>query len=170
MPRRPGLLRGLLLVSIYAPLQSQALERARFNTAFAAFTHELDLQRPTLLLGDFNGTLDGRTPCNLLAQLLGPGGAWVDLHALHGTAPLEPTFHSAATSRSRAGSSRIDLILASRSALPFIKQVEVLGHIQDGGHSPVIATLCLSQPLAICWQSPRPRPPALRPGAGGGSR
>ena len=161
VPRRPDLPRGLLLVSVYAPLQSQEVERRRFNAAFATFTHELDLQQPTLLLGDFNGSLGSRDPCPLLAQLLGPGGAWVDLQAAHSTAPLEPTYHSAATSRCRSGSSRIDLILASCSALPLVTSIAVLAHIQDGGHSPVIATLRLSQPLALCWQCPRPRPPAV---------
>ena len=161
VPRRPDLPHGLLLVSVYAPLQTQESERRRFNAAFAAFTHELDLQRPTLLLGDFNGTLGGRNPCPLLAQLLGPGGAWVDVQATFATTPLEPTFHSTATTRSRSGASRIDLILASRSALSLVRRIEVLSHIQDGGHSPVVVSLRLQQPLALCWQSPRPRPPAL---------
>ena len=83
VPCRRGLPRGLLLVSVYAPLPSQEVERRRFNAAFTAFTHELDLQRPTFLLGDFNGTLGGRTPCPLLAHLLGPGGAWVDLQGTY---------------------------------------------------------------------------------------
>ena len=75
--------------------------------------------------------------------------------------PLEPTYYSVATSRCSSGSSRIDLILASHSALPLVTSVDVLAHIRDGGHSPVVATLQLSQPLSLCWQCPRPRPPAM---------
>ena len=128
LPRRPDLPHGLLLVSVYAPLQSQATERRRFNMAFAAFTHELDLQRPTLLMGDFNGTIGGTNSCSLLAHLLGPAGAWVDIHSSSTPNP-EPTYHCAATSRCRGSSSRIDLILASRSAVPLVQHVKVLSHI-----------------------------------------
>ena len=39
LPPRPGLPRGLLLVSVYAPLHTQPLERARFVSAMLAFTH-----------------------------------------------------------------------------------------------------------------------------------
>jgi exonuclease III len=132
IPPRPHLPLGLLLVSLYAPLHTQETERLRFDAALAAFTHELDLQRPTLLLGDFNDTIGGREPCPLLAQLTGPGGAWVDLQQVFASHPLEPTYHSVATSRCNSGSSRIDLILASRSALPFVRHVDVLSQIRDG--------------------------------------
>ena len=49
----------------------------------------LDLQVPTLLLGDFNGSVDPtrdysageqRTVCPVLSRLLGPGGPLIDLH------------------------------------------------------------------------------------------
>ena len=33
-----------------------ALERSRYTLAMLQFTHELDMQVPTLLLGDFNGS------------------------------------------------------------------------------------------------------------------
>ena len=79
---RPGLPHGLLLLSVYAPLQAQA-ERRAFDTEFAAMTFALDMQVPTLLLGDFNGSINPtddyqsasgsrRPPCALLAELLGP--------------------------------------------------------------------------------------------------
>ena len=61
--------------------------------------HALDMQIPTLLLGDFNGALfperdflstsgSRRAVCPLLAHLLGPGGAWLDVHAILPDAPL----------------------------------------------------------------------------------
>ena len=141
--RRPGLPNGLLMVSVYAPLQTQEVERRRFNAAFAAFTHELDLQRPTLLLGDFNGTVGGRNSCSLLAHLLGPGGAWIDLHFTFVVGPLRPTYHCVETSRCSSGSSRIDFILASRSAIPLVRHIEVLDHIRDSDHRLLVATLQL---------------------------
>ena len=49
LPPRPGLPRGLLLVSLYAPLQSQPIDRDRFVLAMQQFTHTLDMQQPTLL-------------------------------------------------------------------------------------------------------------------------
>ena len=151
----------MLLVRLYAPLRTQEAERQRFDAALAAFTHALDLQRPTLLLGDFNGNIGGRDPCPLLVQLTGPGGAWVDLQQVFASHPLEPTYHSVATSRCSSGSSRIDFILASRSALPLVRHAAVFSHIRDGGHCPLVATLHLSQPLPIVWQRPRPQLPAL---------
>ena len=93
--------------------------------------------------------------------MIGPGGAWVDLQQVFASHPLEPTFHSVATSRCNSGTSRIDLILASKSALPFVRQVKVLSQIRDSGHCPVMSTLQLSQSLAIEWQRPRPQLPPL---------
>ena len=86
LPPRRGLPSGLLLLSIYAPLSTQVTERTRFDSAFLELTHTLDMQIPTFLLGDFNGSIcpsrdfrasssQHRLPCPLLASLLGPGGA-----------------------------------------------------------------------------------------------
>ena len=83
LPPRAGLPHGLLLFSVYAPLQERQLatERARFVDAMLAVTHALDMQVPTLIMGDFNGALvpaqdcrgtHPRPPCPLLSQLLGP--------------------------------------------------------------------------------------------------
>ena len=168
IPARSGLPRGLLLLSVYAPLQDRthAAERARFAEALLALTHTLDMQVPTLLMGDFNGVLlpardchgaTSRPPCPLLADLLGPGGAWLDVHATLMPTPLPWTFHS--LGESQDGASRIDLVLANHSAMPLIRSAEVLSDIRDGGHSPVIVTLQLQTPLALDWRQPRPRLP-----------
>ncbi len=37
--------------SVYAPLQTQTVERVWFNLVFSEFTHGLDLQAPTCCLG-----------------------------------------------------------------------------------------------------------------------
>ncbi len=85
LPPRPGLPRGLLLLSLYAPLSTQAVDRERFALAMVELTYTLDMQVPTLLLGDFNGTLcpardtasgvhyNHLPVCPLLTALLGPG-------------------------------------------------------------------------------------------------
>ena len=162
----------MLLFSIYAPLAEHDLEveRSQFATSFIEFTHQLDLQIPTLLLGDFNGSFcpsrdflnsaRQRPPCPLLSHLLGPGGAWIDTHATLTEPPLAWTFRMEDTSGLRAAS-RIDLILANQAALPLLHSVEVLSSVRDGGHSPVIVTLSLDQSLSIAWRRPLPKPPAL---------
>ena len=74
-------------MSVYAPLQTtqQEVERRKFTEALLEVTHTLDLQIPTLLLGDFNGSIwpgrdfhgassSRRAACPLLTHLLGPGG------------------------------------------------------------------------------------------------
>ena len=173
LPPRPGLPHGLLLFSIYAPLAEHYLEveRAHFAASFIEFTHQLDMQVPTLLLGDFNGSfcpardflrssVRQRPPCPLLSHLLGPGGAWIDTHATLAEPPLEWTFRMEDADGLRAAS-RIDLILADQAALPLIRSVTVLSSVRDGGHSPVLITLSLDQPLALHWRCPRPQPPSL---------
>ena len=83
---RLGLPKGLLLLSVYCPLRQhdQRSERAAFDLAMMEFVHTLDMQVPTLLMGDFNGSLTPaqdyqsisgarRAACPLLAHLLGPG-------------------------------------------------------------------------------------------------
>ena len=167
---RPGIPRGLLLLSVYAPLQERqhAVDRSKFTDALLAVTHTLDMQVPTLLMGDFNGALipardcrstHSRSPCPLLLQLLGPGGAWIDVHTALLPPPLPWTFHSLGTSQKVP--SRIDLILANHSAMALVQSATVLSDIRDGGHSPVLVTLRLPSALPLVWQRPQPKLPPL---------
>ena len=81
VPPRPGLPRGLRLFTVYAPLQED-VTRAAFTSAFLDVVAILDMQVPTLLMGDFNGTVapnrdynhSDKMPCGLLSRLLGRGG------------------------------------------------------------------------------------------------
>ena len=171
LPPRSGLPHGLLLISTYAPLPNQQLERTRFDLAFQELCHTLDMQRPTLLLGDFNGTLNPasdyqaesgrrRPPCPLLAALLGPGAPWVDVQASLLQPPLAWTYTNI-DSRGRTSASRIDLILANQAALRLITSTYVLTGVAHGGHSPVMVDLRIDGPAALLWQCPRPKPPPL---------
>ena len=170
LPPRPGIPRGLLLLTVYAPLQDRqhSSARSQFAEALLAVTHSLDMQVPTLLLGDFNGSLipdrdcrgaHSRQPCPLLSHLLGPGGAWIDVHAALLQPPLPWTFHSLGESQS--GASRIDLVLANHSAMALVQSASVLSDIRDGGHSPVLVTLRLPSDLPLVWQRPQPKLPLL---------
>ena len=171
LPPRVGLPRGLLLVSLYAPLRTQPLDRDRFVLAMLELTHSLDMQVPTLLLGDFNGALlpardtsagshHSLPVCPLLAALLGPGGAWVDVHVALLPPPLPWTFQHPG-SGGRQACSRIDLILANRAAMSLMLSATVYPEVRSGGHCPVLVTLRLAGPISIPWQRPRPRLPAL---------
>lgn len=170
---RPGLPRGLLLLSVYAPLQTrlQQVERRKFTEALLEVTHTLDLQVPTLLMGDFNGsavpsrdflgaTSGRRAACPLLTTLLGPGGAWVDAHTTFLTEPLPWTFQLL-DREGQLSASRIDLLLGNHAAMTMVRKAWVLTDIRDGGHSPVMVHLLLSGPVAINWQQPRARLPDL---------
>ena len=59
LPPRPDLPHGLLLASVYAPLAdtNHGLDRVRWHELMLEHLHSLDMQVPTLLLGDFNGTI-----------------------------------------------------------------------------------------------------------------
>ena len=175
LPPRAGLPRGLLLLSIYAPLREhgQATLRARFDLALLELLHCLDMQVPTLLLGDFNGSacpsrdfhsISGarRPACPLLGQLLGPGGPLVDVHAALHQPPLSWTFQ-AVDSRGQLSASRIDLALANHAAMQFVRAITVVDDIRDGGHSPVVVELRLSSGVINWRPPPRPQlPPLLR--------
>ena len=165
---RPGLPRGLLLVSVYAPQQSRALEveRLQFAATFLDFVHSLDMQVPTLLLGSFNGTTcpsrdymsggAGRLACPLLMRLLGPGGPLVDVQvALLGDTALDWTYRNV-DSTGRVSGSRIDLVLANQAALILVQGVKVLAEVRDGGHSPVVVSLC-APVVRLSWRRPRPQ-------------
>ena len=164
----------MLVLTVYAPLQirQQAVERRKYAEALAEVTHQLDMQEPVLLVGDFNGSIcperdfmgesgARRGCCGLLGRLLGPGAAWVDVQvALQGAGALDWTFQLL-DQEGRVSASRIDLVLANHVALGLIQRVEVLGDIRDGGHSPVVVELQLAGAVAIEWRAPQPRPPEL---------
>ena len=86
VPPRRELPLGLRVFSVYAPLPRDP-GREIFNSTFLEFVAGLDMQIPTLLLGDFNGTTTperdhscgGGPVCPLLSRLLGPGGSFIDL-------------------------------------------------------------------------------------------
>ena len=172
---RPDLPHGLLLASIYAPLEStrRGADRMQWNALMLEHLHGLDMQIPTLLLGDFNGSVlperdylsssgARRAVCSLLAQLLGPGGAWLDTHATLLPEPLPWTFQLTDTG-GKLSASRIDLILANRAALALLHSPAVHSEVRDGGHSPALVSLQLRSPTVLCWQRPTPRvPPLLR--------
>ena len=172
LEKRVGLPQGLLLLSVYAPLQvrDQQVARAQFTAMVLEVSHTLDMQMPTLLMGDFNGSMDPpsdflsssghrRPPCPLLSQLLGPGGAWVDVHrALLKEVPW--TFRSV-DKEGTLSASRIDLVLANHAAMPLVQSASVLESVQDGGHSPVLVHLVLQAPVILHWSSPRARLPPL---------
>ena len=172
IPPRAGLPRGLLVLTVYAPLQvkQQAEERRKYVEAMADVTHQLDMQEPVLLVGDWNGSVcperdfmgdsgARRAHCELLGRLLGPGAAWVDVQATFGgSRRLDWTFQLVGN-EGRVSASRIDLVLANHVALGLVRRVEVLGDIRDGGHSPVVVDLHLREAVTIDWRAPRPRPP-----------
>ena len=127
--------------------------------------HALDMQVPTLLVGDFNGSAcpsrdfqsasgSRRAACPLLAQLLGPGAPWVDVQVALGSPPLSWTFQ-AVDSHGKVSASRIDLILANHVALTLIRTVTVQDEVHHGGHSPVVVELSLHSGV-INWQPPPP--------------
>ena len=74
------------MFSVHAPLQDDA-QRSGFNSEFLEMIATIDMQVPTIFLGDFNGTVSpGRdynsgagVVCPLLSRLLGPGGPLLDL-------------------------------------------------------------------------------------------
>jgi exonuclease III len=178
LPPRPGLPHGLLLLSVYAPLQIRAhvVAREQFVSLVLEVTHSLDMQTPTLLLGDFNGSADPqldflsdsgkrRPVCPLLSTLLGPGGAWVDVHRAHLGDTVPWTFRSLDTDGTLSAS-RIDLVLANHSAMALVAAASVLDSVYDGGHCPILVDICLSGPVSLDWFPPRPRlPPLLQLGS-----
>ena len=172
LEKRADLPHGLLLLSVYAPLQvrDQQLAREQFVAGLLEVTHTLDMQVPTLLMGDFNGSADPasdflstsghrRMPCPLLSQLLGPGGAWVDVHrTLLGTVPW--TFRAVDKTKTLSAS-RIDLVLANHAVLSLVHSASVLESVQDGGHCPALVSLSLRTPFVLQWCQPRPKLPEL---------
>ena len=166
VPPRPGLAAGLRIFSVYAPLQRDP-GRDVFTAAFLEMVACLDMQIPTLLLGDFNGTIspdrdfstgEGQV-CRLLTRLLGPGGPFLDLQMVVSPELFAYTFRS-----SRDQSlffSRGDLALGNRAVLGMVQRVYVESGVMDGGHSPILLELRDSSPWALNWLAPRPRLPHL---------
>ena len=136
------------------------------------FVHGLDMQVPTLLLGDFNGSLEPaldyhsasgmrRAACPLLVHLLGPGAPWVDVHRLLMATPLPWTYQQLG-SQGKLSASRIDLMLANHAALALVDSASICESVRDGGHSPVLVTL-RAEAVTLEWRCPRPQlPPLLR--------
>ena len=131
MPPRLGLPLGLVLMTVYAPLQTRttAVQREQFVALMLELSHQLDMQTPTLLLGDFNGSADPpkdfssasgarRTVCPLLAKLLGPGAPWVDVHRVL-LEDVPWTFRNVNTA-GELSASRIDLVLANHAAMALV--------------------------------------------------
>ena len=164
--RRPGLPLGLRVFSVYAPLQRDSA-RPAFNAAFIEFVAQLDMQIPTLLLGDFNGsvaperdfTAGHGSVCPLLTRLLDLGGPFIDLQMA--VSPAEWAFTFTMSHLSSLRRSRCDLALGNRAALGLVQRVWVASHIMDGGHSPLLVELRPSSSWAISWQPPKPRLPPL---------
>ena len=131
IPPLPGLPRGVRLFSIYAPLQRDTI-RDEFNSAFPDMVFGLDMQVPTLIMGDFNGTIapqrdyqhtQNPVVCPLLARLLGPGGPFLDL--LEVLSPEEHAWTFKVTHGNLDYASRLDLILWNRAAVPIVGRVFV---------------------------------------------
>ena len=166
-PPRRGLPRGLRVVSVYAPVASSSLEALSesswFCDTFLDFVTVLDMNVPTILCGDWNGTVHPdkdfetgglakhRQCSDLLSRLLGPGGPFLDTMDLF---PSEWDF----TFWGGTGCSRCDSILVNRAAAPFIKSFKILSDIRDGGHSPIELILKVV-PLRLNWYPPRPQIP-----------
>ena len=166
IPRRPGLPHGMRIFTVYAPLRRYPALREAFDRDFLDLIFSLDLAVPTLVLGDFNGSVEperdtsaGEGPvCPLLARLLGPGAPLLDLQLAISPEARDWTFHGA--NGSAPFHSRIDLILGTRSVIPYVVGISVRSDVVEGGHSPVVAALRLDGPIAIDWCAPRPRLPA----------
>ena len=94
----------MLVLTVYAPLQirQQAVERRKYAEALAEVTHQLDMQEPVLLVGDFNGSIcperdfmgepgARRGCCGLLGRLLGLHG-WMSRWLCKGLWPWTGPF------------------------------------------------------------------------------
>ena len=131
--------RGMWLVSVYAPLQSDKKAREIFDTELWEAVTAWDMNRPMVLMGDFNGVLDvrGERQCPLLTRLIGPGGPFVDAHDLAGKADsVQWTFASSKESvLSGKGLTRIDRVLVNRMASELVLDAGAL--YQECGHRPL---------------------------------
>ena len=166
-PPRRNLPRGLRVLTVYAPVSAPSFEAVSekqwFSDCFLEFFSVLDMNIPTIVCGDWNGTVhpdrdyepggleQHRQCCPLLSRLVGPGGPLIDTLDLF---PSEWDF----TFWGGRGCSRCDSMLANRAALPLIQSFKVLSDIRDGGHCPIEISLNV-RPLKIHWDPPRPQPP-----------
>ena len=160
---RAGLPRGLLLLSIVAPLQTshQAGDYRKFVAAMEEVTHILDLQELVLLLcpiRDFHGETSARCDaCPLLAHLLGSGGAWVHVHATLLPHRALWTFQSVDL-KGKVSASCIDSILDDHAAMGLVHGAWVLSAIRDDCRSLVLVDIHFP---SVCLFQPQPKPPPL---------
>ena len=160
VPPHPGLPRGIHLFSMYAPLQDDA-QRIGFNAEFLEMISSLDMQVPTIFLGDFNGTISPERDynsgtglvCPLLSRLLGPGGPLLDLQLVVSPAAFEFTFRRARLDTTSY--SCCDLALWNRAVLGLVSRVYVEPGVMDGGHCPIVVELRDHSAWAMCWRRPR---------------
>ena len=123
---------------MYAPLPRDP-GREAFNGTFLEFVAALDMQVPTLLLGDFNGTVapdwdhrSGAGPvCPLLTRLLGPGGPFIDLQV--SVSPEDWGFTFSMPHLTSLTQSRCDLALGNRAVLGLVHRVRVEPGTSEGG-------------------------------------
>ena len=166
IPPRRDLPRGLRIFSIYVPLE-QDPELKAFQQALMNLVADMDMQVPTMLLGDFNGSVDpmrdyrrgaDRRASPLLTSLLDPLGPFLDLQLEVSPHLWGYTFHSSRVDG--AALSRIDLVLGNRAAVGLVERVHVACGVLDVEHMPVLVDLRQAH-LALPWTSPRPRLPSL---------
>ena len=124
----------------------------------------LDMQVPTIIMGDFNESVcptrdyskgDGFV-CSMLARLLGPGGPLFVLQMAVSPNEFAPTFRSLREHQETW--SRCGLVLGNRAAFTLIARVHVKSGIMDGGHSPVVVDIH-TRPVVLNWKCPQPRVP-----------
>ena len=173
LPPRVDLPHGLLLLSIYSPLQmrAQSVVREHFTTLMLEVVFGLDMQIPTIIFGDFNGSADPpadslgatnrrRPVCPLLAGLLGPGGPFIDVHRSLLGESVPWTFRSL-DQAGTLSASPVDLALANHAAMPLVHSATVMESVSDGGHSPVLLEFRLSGPVFMDWFPSQPQLPPL---------
>ena len=168
IPKRADLPNGFRLVSVYAPVANDRARCEVFCRHLMSWVASLDMQVPTLLLGDFNGSVDPprdfsngakRAVSSLLLQLLNPLGPFFDLQMAVSPDLWDFTFVAAAARNDNdpdAGLSRIDLALGNQAAVGLVERVFVAVGTTVFEHQPVLVDL-RCRPLALQWYPPRPR-------------
>ena len=164
VPPRSGFPSGFrLFFPSVRPLQRDPC-REVFTTTFMEMVATLDMQVPTIIMDDFNGSVcptrdyskgDGIV-CSMLARLLGPGGPLLGLQMAVSPNEFAPTFRSPREHQETW--SRCDLVLGNRAAFTLIARVHVESGIMDGGHSPVVINIH-TRPVVLNWKCPQPRVP-----------
>ena len=134
-----GFPRGLWMVSLYAPLEGDRKQREVFDAALWETVTGWDMNIPIVVMGDFNGVMDGdgKRQCGLLTRLIGPGGPFTDAHEVAGAADeVRWTFATSAESREGGGGrTRIDRILVNRMCSELVLQAGA--QWRECGHRPL---------------------------------